>query len=79
VLHIRRLATDGLKLLYYATYIWVICVCGMCGFWVILPSRHSPRPEAIELKEEVETHSGQRVRDDANVDASSMCDVELDA
>jgi hypothetical protein len=51
----------------------------MCGFWVILPSRHSPRPEAIELKEEVETHSGQRVRDDANVDASSMCDVELDA
>ena len=36
-------------------------------------------PEAIELKEEVETHSGQRVRDDANVDASSMCDVELDA
>jgi hypothetical protein len=30
---------------------------------VIWPSRHSPRPEAIELKEEVETHDSQRACD----------------
>ena len=30
---------------------------------VIWLSRHSPRPEAIELKEEVETHNSQRACD----------------
>jgi len=33
------------------------------GFVVIWLSRHSPRPEAIELKEEVETHNSQRALD----------------
>ena len=33
------------------------------GFVVIWLSRHSPRPEAIELKEEVETHNSQRACD----------------
>ena len=46
------------------------------GFVVIWLSRHSPRPEAIELKEEVENHNGQRVRDDVNVDTNSMREVE---
>ena len=59
-----------------------IYVCDMCMWHVRVLGDIAVTtlpPEAIELKEEVETHSGQRVRDDANVDASSMCDVELDA
>jgi hypothetical protein len=56
----------GVFYVYVCVVCAVVAMCGFCGdmaITVIWPSRHSPRPEAIELKEEVETHNSQRACD----------------
>ena len=45
------------------TLVWCALLYLCVGFVVMWLSRHSPRPEASKLKEEVEGHNNQRAGD----------------